>query len=166
MSAVRIPIPRNHLLQPRSFLAPPHIRAEIEAVQAELLEELGGIDGQVEALIRRRREIEAELHRCRDAFGRGGGYAYVRRVPLPGDLDALPEGTRPISGRDLREVASQLVAESDRPLAISEIHRMLLAHGLHAEGRPSKAISDALKAEVTAGRLVRTRRGAYWVQGQ
>jgi hypothetical protein len=142
--------------------APPHIREKIDAIQAGLLEELRAIDRQVEALIARRREVEAELHRCRDAFGLVVGYSRLRRVPLPGDLDAQPEGTRPISGRELREVASQLVAASDHPLSISEIHRMLLAHGLHAEGRPSKAISDALKAEVTAGRLVRTRRGTYW----
>ncbi|HEX9545871.1 MAG TPA: hypothetical protein VF942_00955 [Acidimicrobiales bacterium] len=149
-------------MHPRSFQAPPHIWAEIEAIQAELLEELRGIDQQVEGLIARRREIEAELLRCRDAFGRGGGYPYVRRVPLPGELDAVPQGTRPISGRELRETASQLIVDSDRPLTLSEIHRILLAHGLHAEGRPSKTISDALKPEVAAGRLVRTGRGTYW----
>src|SRR5216683_665375 len=92
MAAMRIPVTRNHLLHPRRFKAPPHLWSEIEAIQSELLDELHGIDQQVEALIAHRREVEAELHRCRDAFGRVG-YPYARRVPLPGDLDAVPEGT-------------------------------------------------------------------------
>lgn len=152
---------RNQLLIRRKFRAPPHIWVQIEAIQDELLDELRAVDRQVEALIARRQELVGELRRCRDAFGHVGA-TYLRRVPLPGDIDAEPAGTRPLSGRELREMASQVLAASARPLHLSEIHRALLAHGFHPKGHPSKAISDALKAEVAAGRVIRTERATYF----
>jgi hypothetical protein len=114
----------------------------------------------VEQLVARRQHIMAELRRCRDAFGRVG-YARSKRVPLPGDVDAIPEGAVPIAGRPLRQAAAALVVMAGRPVSVDDIHRMLLARGLNPEGRPSKAISDALRYEVTAGRLSRVARGVY-----
>jgi hypothetical protein len=153
---------RNFILHPRTFRPPPHIFTEIEAIQAELVEELTILDEQVQTLTLRRLEIVAELRRCREAFGRVG-YRYCGgRIPLPGEVDALPEGTHDVRGHELREMVTRLLKESNRPLTLGEIHRMLLACGLNTVGRPSKAISDALRAEVKAGRVVRTRRGTYW----
>jgi hypothetical protein len=157
---MRMPLSKERILEPRNYLAFPHIWAEIEAIQQKLVEEMRDIDRQVQAFINRRRELELELHRCRDAFG-VKYYPYPHRLPLPGDIDAVPVGTRAVSGRELRELVSQMVVASNRPLTISEIHRMLLARGLHPEGRASKAISNALQVEVTAGVVVRVRRGTY-----
>jgi hypothetical protein len=73
----------------------------------------------------------------------------------------MPEGTTPISGRELREAIAMVLRDVGRPVNINEIHRMLLARGLTTEGRASKAISDALRTEVMAGRLTRLERGIY-----
>ena len=152
---------RNQILIHRTFRAPPHIWVQIEAIQDELLQQLRAVDAEVEALIARRLQIVTELRRCRNAFGHVGHWNR-RQVPMPGDIDAVPEGTRPIARPELRELVRRLLQESNRPLHLSELHRMLLAHGLHPEGHPTKAISDALRAEVAAGRVVRMGRGLYW----
>jgi hypothetical protein len=136
------------------------VKARIEEIQAELLEELHRIDAEATTLVARRANVVAELRRCRDAFG-GIGSHRIKRVPLPLDIDAIPEGTRPIGGAALREAIAAVVQRADHPLRVNEIHRMLLAWGLNPKGRPSKAISDALRAEVRAGRVLRLLRGLY-----
>jgi hypothetical protein len=66
----RLPPPsREWLLQPRVEWARGHVRAGIEAIQAELV---------------------ADRRRCRDAFGAGS--KWLRRVPLPDEVDAVRAG--------------------------------------------------------------------------
>lgn len=157
----RLPLTRNFILHARTFRPPPHIFQEIEAIWAELVGELRILDEQVQTLTFRRLEIVEELRRCRDAFGRYGYRFDGGRIPLPAEVNAVPEGTHVVAGLELREMVTHLLRESDRPLTLSEIHRGLLACGLNTAGRPSKTLSDALRAEVKAGRVVRTRRGTY-----
>jgi hypothetical protein len=157
---LRRPISRSFALLPREHCLGAHLRAAIDDIQAELLQQLSEVDTEVQALVARRQDIVADLLRCRDARGRVG-YRRRGRVPLPADVDAIPEGTTPVCGRELREAIATVLRGVDRPVNISEIHRMLLARGLTTEGRASKAISDALRTEVVAGRLTRLERGLY-----
>jgi hypothetical protein len=50
---------------------------------------------------------------------------------------------------------------SARPLRIAELDRALLARGARAAGNPRKSISDALRAELRRGVVIRTGRGEY-----
>jgi hypothetical protein len=56
------------------------------------------------------------------------------------------------------------------PVSVSDIHRLLLAHGLRPSTPPSMRIANALRPEVAAGRIVRVSRGIYalgddWARG-
>jgi hypothetical protein len=152
------PYSRAFLLQPREW-ARGRIRAGIEAIQAELLVELQALDADVERLVARRTEIVDDLRRCRDAFG--AGCKWVRRVPLPGDVAAVPTGTRLVAGRDLAEVLREILCSAERPMGLSELHRSVLAHGWHVEGRPSHTLSNALRSAVVRGEAIRVRPGVY-----
>jgi hypothetical protein len=146
-------------LRPRMILAGPLVRARIQEIQTELLDELHRIDAAAQDLVVRRHEVVAELRQCRDGLGRVG--THFKRAPLPADVDALPEGTTAIAGPDLTQAVTAMVQAAGRPVSLSQIHRMLLAHGLHPAGRPSQAISNALRPEVAARRVVRLQRGIY-----
>ena len=155
----RARIPREVALRPRLLLAMPAVRARIEEIQRELLDELHSIDEQVQSLIWRRQAVVAELRRCRDGLGHAG--THWKRQPLPGDVDAEPEGTIAIGGPDLRRVVAEIVHGAGKPVDINEIYRMLLAGGHRPAGRFSQAISNALRPEVAAGRILRLDRGLY-----
>ena len=77
------------------------------------------------------------------------------------EVDAVPEATRPLGGADLRAALRQVLACSDRPLTVAELHRALLARGLRPAGRASKCISDALRWELRRGSVEQVRRGEY-----
>jgi hypothetical protein len=156
----RFPIFRQWALRPKQFPATGAMKEKVEEIQAELLDDLRTIDGEVQELVWRRQAVVAELRRCRDALS-GAATKYTRRVPLPSDVDAEPEDTRPLTGTNLREAAAAMVHAAARPVTVTEIHRMLLAHGMRATGRYAKAISDVLRVEVAAGRLVKVDRGVY-----
>jgi hypothetical protein len=156
----RFPVTRTRAMRPRYFLAQGAIKAKILEIQSELLAELREIDDQVQTLVVRRNAVVGELRRCRDAFG-GVGAKHMRRIPLPTEVDAEPEGTREVTGRDLREAAAVMLASAGRAVTTSDLHRMLLASGLRVPGRYAKAISDALRPEVAAGRVVKIDRGIY-----
>jgi hypothetical protein len=153
-------VSRQFALLPRQRCGSADLRTAIYEIQAELLQQLGEVDAEVEGLVARRQDIVADLRRCRDALGRQG-YRRRGRVPLPADVDAVPDGTTPISGTELREAIAAVVRGVGRPVSIDDIYRMLLARGLNTTGRPSKAISDALAIEVDAGRVRRVDRGVY-----
>jgi hypothetical protein len=153
-------VSRSFALLPRELCLGRDLRAAIEDIQAELLQQLGEVDAEVQALVARRHDIVADLRRCRDALGRQGP-GRRGRLPLPADVDTAPEGTTPISGTELRQAIATVVKEVDRPVSVDEIYRMLLARGLSTKGRPPKAIGDALAVEVAAGRLRRVDRGVY-----
>jgi hypothetical protein len=154
----------NRALLPRTGWAYGRVKAKIEEIQRGLVDELTTLDAEVQQLIRRRQEIVADLHRCRDAFGGIGGRE-LRRVPLPDEVKAAPCGTTPVSGRVLRDVSKRMVLEAGRPVSLTDIHRMLLASGISPPGQPTKGISDALRPEVAAGRIVRLSRGVYALAG-
>jgi hypothetical protein len=156
----RFPVSRQWALRPKQFPAAGAVREKVEEIQTELLDDLRTIDDEVQALVWRRQAVVAELRRCRDALS-GAPTKYTRRVPLPGDVDAEPEDTRLLTGTNLREAAAAMVRAAARPVTVTEIHRMLLANGMRAAGRYAKAISDALRAEVAAGRVVKVYRGVY-----
>jgi hypothetical protein len=135
------------------------VRAKLVEVQQELVNELETVEAELLRLSTRRSAIVAELRRCRDAFG----YAdmHHRRFPLAGDIDAVPENTREIAGSELRGAVAEMVRIASRPVTVEEIYRMLLAHGLRPAGYHAEKISNALRAEVKAGRVLRLARGMY-----
>lgn len=47
------------------------------------------------------------------------------------------------------------------PATIGDLIEAMRAEGVEVLGRPSKAISDALRTEVSRGRVVRAGRGVY-----
>jgi hypothetical protein len=156
-------IPRATALRPRMYPTTPLMRARIAGIQAQLLDELHQIDAEVQDLVERRLEVVAELRLCRDGLGPIG--IPGKRQPLPRDIDAEPEGTVEIAGPDLTQAVNAMLQAAGRPVSLSEMHRMLLAHGLRPAGRPSQAISNALRPGVARGRVVRLDRGIYLAAG-
>lgn len=156
----RFEVSASRALLPRTGRAMGPVRAKIEQLQRDLVEELKTLDQDVRALVRRRGEIVTELRVCRDAFG-GIGQHGVRRVPLPEEVCATVAGTREIEGRALRDAAARMVRLAAWPVSLSDIYRMLLAHGLRPANPPSMRIANALRPEVAAGRIERLSRGIY-----
>jgi hypothetical protein len=159
-SVRRFEVTASQALLPRTGRAMGPVRTKIEQIQHDLVEELKTLDQDVRALVRRRREIVTELCVCRDAFG-GIGQHDVRRVPLPGEIFATVAETREIGGSALRDAAARMVRLAAWPVSVSDIHRLLLAHGLRPSTPPSMRIANALRPEVAAGRIVRVSRGIY-----
>ena len=63
---------------------------------------------------------------------------------------------------DLRSLLVLSLLRCGRPMAVVELERAVAAAGFRAgPGRPGKAISDVLRAEVARGRAVRVGRGRY-----
>ncbi len=161
-------VPFHVALRPRTMPGafPPAERV-IAAYQDHLLAELHSIDERSVTLAAWRDSIVAELRRCRDA--RGWVDMHGRRAPLPGDIDAEPDGTRPISGSDLRDALVRAVYAAARPVTVSEIYRMLCSCGVSPAGpsrrRWSRAISDSLRVPTAAGIVIRVGRGAYQAGG-
>jgi hypothetical protein len=153
-------VPFHVALRPRSLPGafPPAERV-IAAYQDHLLTELRSIDEQAASLATWRQAIVMELRRCRDA--RGWVDMHRRRAPLPGDVDAAPEETRPIAGSDLRDAAVAAIYAARRPVNVTEIYRMLCSWGVAPAGNRSRTISDALRAPVAAGVIIRLARGVY-----
>ena len=153
-------VPFHVALRPRTLPGafPPAERV-IAAYQDHLLAELHSIDDQAATLAGWRESIVAELRRCRDA--RGWVDMHRRRAPLPGDVDAEPDGTRPLAGSDLRDAVISAVYAAGRPVMVTEIYRMLCACGVAPAGNRSHDISDALRAPTAAGIVSRIGRGAY-----
>jgi hypothetical protein len=158
-------MPREWLLQPRSqHRAHGFVRQDIEAIQADLTARLKAIDVEIDRLTGRRSEVVVDLRRCRDALG-GIGNKWLRRFPLPGEVDAEPEGAIPIDGADLRETIVELLRSAERPLSLSELYRALLARGRRVEGRPPHTLSNALRTAVRYGDVRRLRPGVYEAAG-
>jgi hypothetical protein len=65
-----------------------------------------------------------------------------------------------VSGADLRYLLTAYLVDHG-PATVDELIDALAYHGFHPSGRPSKAVSDALRWEVAHGRAVRLRRGHY-----
>lgn len=76
-------------------------------------------------------------------------------------MDIQPTTT--LWGRRLRWVLLVLLADGHCPLTVAELIRGLERAGWSIHGRPSKAVSDALRWEVRRGRVVRVARSTYAV---
>ncbi len=165
MAAPERTVPFYIALRPRTLPGafPPAERV-IAAYQDHLLAELRTIDERSVTLAAWRESIVAELRRCRDA--RGWVDMHRRRAPLPGDVDAEPDGTRPLSGSALRDAVVHAVYTAARPVTVSEIYRMLCSCGVSPGGNRSQAISDSLRAPIAAGMVTRVGRGAYLAGGR
>ena len=156
-------MPSEWVLRPRyRHRAHGFVRQDIEVIQADLIARLRGIDAEIEHLLGRRNAVVADLRRCRDALG-GIGNKWLRRLPLPSEVDAEPEGTIPIAGLDLRHTLVELLRSAERPLSLSELYRALLARGRRVDGRPPHALSNALRTAVRHGEVRRLRPGVYEV---
>lgn len=66
----------------------------------------------------------------------------------------------PLKGIELRYVLAMHLAVHG-PATVSELHDALVDNGFRVRGRPSKAISDALRWEVGRARVCRLGRGRY-----
>ena len=156
-------MPREWVLRPRyRHRAHGFVRQDIEVIQADLIARLSAIDAEIEHLLGRRNAVVGDLRRCRDALG-GIGNKWLRRLPLPSEVDAEPEGTILIAGLDLRHTLVELLRSAERPLSLSELYRALLARGRRVDGRPPHALSNALRTAVRYGEVRRLRPGVYEV---
>jgi hypothetical protein len=66
----------------------------------------------------------------------------------------------PLRGIELR-YALTLHLYQHGPATVTELIDVLGRHGVDVSGRPSKAVSDALRWEIGRGRVRRLRRGVY-----
>lgn len=66
----------------------------------------------------------------------------------------------PLLGLALRDLLVVLVLDARRPITVGELARQAEAIGT-LDGRPGKAVSDALRWEVRKGRIRRLDRGVY-----
>ena len=77
---------------------------------------------------------------------------------------ARPAAARPaglaVSGRDLRCLLT-LALQHHGPLTVARLVEVVEQQGFAIAGRPSKAVSDALRWEIGRGRVVRLGRGRY-----
>lgn len=68
---------------------------------------------------------------------------------------------KPLRGIELRYVLTHFLHHRDYPATIGELADELESRGFVVDGRPSKAISDALRWERRHGRVYRRGRGLY-----
>jgi hypothetical protein len=66
-----------------------------------------------------------------------------------------------IPTRELRYVLTSTLVASDRRMTVSELVRAVAALNISIAGRPTKVVSDALRAEVARGRVRRVSWGLY-----
>ena len=73
----------------------------------------------------------------------------------------LPD-PRSLYGIELRYVLTDVIASApQRVWTVADLVRVLERTGFEVVGRPSKVVSDHLRAEVNRGRVVRVGRGRY-----
>lgn len=65
-----------------------------------------------------------------------------------------------VRGTDLRYLLTAYLIDHG-PATVDELVEALAYHGFRAVGRASKSVSDALRTEITRGRVIRFRRGRY-----
>lgn len=141
-------------------------RAQIVARCEHLERELTGVDEQLAALVRRRRDLVEDLRaqrtRLMTTLERRG------RQPASNGLAALspvPPDATPLRGRRLRAVCLALLARFGTQTLV-ELHGLLHRHGFVVDdGHPVKALADALGYEHDHGRAQRVRRGVYAAVG-
>jgi hypothetical protein len=74
---------------------------------------------------------------------------------------AYVEGRPCIAGLELRYLLTTVLLECNARLTVAQLVEAVAAEGFLLRGRPSKAVSDALRWEVRRGRVLRHARGIY-----
>jgi len=110
------------------------------------------------AVLELRAEAEASLA---EAGARLQCAADDRRAAVDRIRRAGPRRLEIIDGRDLRDLLVGLLLILDRPTSVSELVRLVAAHGFTPPGRPSQAVSNAMRVEMTHGNVGRIARGRY-----
>jgi hypothetical protein len=77
------------------------------------------------------------------------------------DTPAVPAGRVILRGIELRSLLVLVLLERRRAMTVAELVDAVDRRGFALDGRPSKAVSDALRWEVGRGRVVGVRRGVY-----
>jgi len=144
----------------------PVFGARREQVQAEcrhLEESLRALDAELDRIARQRREAARQLkerrHRLWPNLSKRG------RRPLPEGRRALP----PISsdavglwGRRLRARCREILRTHRGAMTLTEIHAMMHRQGYFIDsGHVVKALSDAMRYDVSCGKVRRVARGTY-----
>ena len=136
--------------------------------------ELAQADLDLAEVVARRRRLARRIERCNLAItgtsqirDRYTGevvqrLGWTKRIPFSDPQPAVaPDEAKQVAGRALAASATDLLRVTGRPLTLGELERLLRLEGLVPSGRASKTISDALRSEVAAGRVIRERRGCY-----
>lgn len=138
-------------------------RDQVLAAFARLNDELRQLDEQLHAIAKRRRDVVHQLRQHRRRLWP------VRlkhgRCPLPDGRYALPPTRHDavgLWGRRLRARCRDLLERHGGPLELVELHALLHHGGYYIQGSaPVKALSEAMRYEVSLGRVNRVERGIY-----
>jgi hypothetical protein len=140
-----------------------HERIRLHTEREALLAEMAILDGQLESLATRRREIVASLDERRERLWPRVEWCKGRRPPRDGHEPPPPltDAHQLVSGRRLRSTCLAVLARHGR-LTLRELHTLLHLYGYGiASDQPVKRLSDAMTYEVNCGRARRYARGVY-----
>jgi hypothetical protein len=159
------------LARPGLLGAMGELRSAVLEVRGEAEAALADADARLRAAAGDRLAAAARLRACNRALVGTGQVAdpatgvpvqYLRRrsdsfedpLPAAASLEVL-------RGEGLRDVVVGILQTVAEPLAVADLVRILAAHGFTAPGRPSQAVSNALRFEVRQGCVWRVGRGRY-----
>lgn len=128
---------------------------------------LAEVDGELEVLAARRRQVCRRLAVYRERLWAGAAARAHRRPLRPPEapMPPAPVDAQRIGGSALRRVAVAILRRHG-PLPLRELHGLLHRYGYEISSeRPVQRLADALAYEVRNGRLERLERGVYGVAG-
>lgn len=138
------------------------VRERIVELQDEAVDELHEVEGEIERLAERRRELLQRIDLCRESlYGAVDALYHLPKTPRPVDAMGFAAGSRIVTGPALRAALTKFVMSTHQPLGVNDLLRRLAAHDLWPSGEPVKAVSDALRWEVKAGRVRKLARGLW-----
>jgi hypothetical protein len=147
------------------------LRLAVVELQREAEAALIDADARLRSAAHDRLDAVERLERCQRALlgtgqivdrrtGMRRQYLRRRRVGIEdpvdtGDIEVV------LAGEELRNALVDLLETVGETLSVSELHRLLVAHGVGVGGRASQSISGALRVEVSRGRVDRVGWGQY-----